>query len=322
MEVLRDNLSIEELEKEIRKNNYVDSGNVSVKTDGVSVCLQDFIDAKDNGCSVILRFTTKTQEDLKVVFGDCTVVCPIVEFSASLNHVLERQYEALITDIDMVNRIVKVSCVAARKEIVTKRESDSQKLYNSIVTRLNENEKVVYPARLVRILHNDNGGAAILSILGLGVVGYIQAKDWAPSYVNSIDSVAKVGEWYDVEIVSKRNSRSHKLYFNCSRVDIATSPWSKENIEDRFKKNDLIAVKCVSVESRSNCWWGVCDDVKGIQLLCDFTEKFPIVIGQTYKCYIKKVDSEKKKFACVPIGLIDDGDSAVSKVIFRNAQRK
>lgn len=63
----------------------------------------------------------------------------------------------------------------------------------------------------------------------------------------------------------------------------------------------MLVVKCETLDKKSRWWWGSCDEVKGIELFCDFRKGVNIYPGGKYKCVIKQVSYKDKMFKVVPL---------------------
>lgn len=294
---------LKEKEATIRKDNFVDSGTELIENIEDKTTFLDFLKARDNGYTVLLSFTAIVNNELHITCHGCTVICKAEEFNQQkdLKYGLAKPYEAVIKDIDYDNRIVYVSCKDAWQNSKNRRINVDKSLDSKIEKALKAGERVVYPARVINITSKARGNGvfysfAILSILDTKVKGLIMAKDYSQCWIQDLRKVCKKDDWIDVELVSRRKSDSEPYYWNCSRINITESPWTKQNIDDRFKRGDVVLVKCVSKDIKGRCWWGTCDDVRGIQILGDFETGVEINIGQYYRCYVKKVDSSIKVF--------------------------
>lgn len=307
MNIINSNDSIDELLKEkeatIRKENYVDSGAELIENIEDKTTFLDFIKARDYGYTILVSFTAIVNKELHVTCNGCTVICKAEEFNEQkdLTYGLAKAYEAVIKEIDFDNKIVYVSCKDAWKKSKRRHINVDKSLNQKISDALKNGESVIYPAKIISVQSKaqDNGNFysfAIVSILDTNVKGFIYAKDYSQCWIQDLRRVAKKGDWIDVEIVSKRNSKNEPYYWNCSRLNITENPWTKQNIEERFRKGDYLLVKCVSKDPNGKCWWGTCDDVKGIQVISDYESGIEITIGQYYRCWVKKVDSSCKIF--------------------------
>lgn len=283
MEIVNKNNEIEDYVKEIREKYYVDSGSlVTAKLEDV-ISLSDFEKAYKEGYSVIIRFHAIHENQLTTTLDGFKVVCPLSEYKGNTRWALEKNNESIITSIDKENNIVTVSCIAATQKIKERRKSITEKLDGEIENKINRGEKAIYPVRIKKIFNKNNSNFCIGSVAGTGVTCLIYARDFAPNYVEDLSECVKVGDWFDVEMISRRKRQDQKYYWNGSRISIAEDPWTQENIDNKFKQGDLLIVKCISHGQGGTWWWGMCVDVPGIQLFCDYSKKFPVEIGMFYK---------------------------------------
>lgn len=302
-EVLREKI------KSIRKNNYVDSGNHLLQEIEDDMTLEEVIAAKERGENLKLYFKAIHNNRLTATYRGFSVVCLPEDFNEEkdIKYGLSHKYEAKILKIDEKKKEVYVSCKEGYKKYLEKKKTFSEKLNNEIKDKLKRKETVVYPAKIVAINARRPGGQpfsfALVSILDSEVTGFILARDFSRCWIHDLSNVCKIGDWIDVEITGKRNSQhsTYNKYWNCSRLNLTESPWTKENIDDRFSCGDILIVKHVLTDQSGNWWWGACDEVKGIQLFCDFRKGVNIHPKGVYKCVVKQVNSAQKIFKVIPL---------------------
>lgn len=311
-------ININQLAAKIRKNYKVNENERLVTTNEIE--LKDFEEAYSKGYTVNLIFDKVDSEQMTATFSDCEVICPIEEFGRGKRQALVRPSEALITSIDKDKRKIYVSCVAAEKNVITRREQETELIDAAILKEIKRNGSAVYPAQVKAIFSNGEG--AILSILGTNVVVCVLAKDWSNAYIASLHGVINVGEWYDVEIVSKLKSKSRIHYYNGTRKNIAPDPWKFNRLEERYKVGDKLIVKCIS--NSVDCWWGINKNIKDIQLMGDyFGSGFSIVPNKMYECRIKRLNIKKHKLVVVPIRELEDMEVLnKNNCTFRKATKK
>lgn len=305
MEIISKNNEIEDYVKEIREKHFVNSGSLVTTKLEDAISLKDFEKAYEEGYSVIIRFHAIHENQLTTTLDGFKVVCPLSEYKGNTRWALEKSNEAIITNIDMEKNVVTVSCIAATQKIKERRKTITEKLDEKIESQINKGEKAIYPVKIFKIVDNDKSKLCIGSVAGTGVTCLIYARDFAPNYVESLLDFVKVGDWFDVEMISRRERKDQKHYWNGSRISIAENPWTQENIDNKFKKGDLLIVKCISHGKGGTWWWGTCVDVPGIQLFCDYSKKFSIEIGMFYKCYVKEANATEKRFKVAPISKIE-----------------
>lgn len=301
------NQLINERIKSIRRNNYVDSGNGLIQEIDEDINFDDICSMEKRNENLVVRFKGIYENRLTATFRNFTVICLPQDFNrdGNIKNGLSRKYEAAIIKIDHEKKEVYVSCIKGFEKIQAERSSFAKQLDNEIEQKIKKKERVIYPAKVIKILTKKNGNDyftfAILSILDSKVTGFIYARDFAQCWIRDLRNVCSIGDWLDVEIVSRRKNDHAPYYWNCSRLNITESPWTKENIDDRFKRGDMLVVKCETLDKKSRWWWGSCDEVKGIELFCDFRKGVNIYPGGKYKCVIKQVSYKDKMFKVVPL---------------------
>ncbi|MCR5837037.1 MAG: hypothetical protein K6G88_11070 [Lachnospiraceae bacterium] len=299
-------VDLDKMSQNIKDKYFVNSGSMFIEKSKEKIKLEDFKEALANKTSMKIRFTSVLGGKLTMTCSAYKVQCDVSEWQGNTAYIVKRDVEVLVTDIDETENIVTVSIKEAQKKVAEQRRQYASEIDAEIDERIKKGETVVLPAKIVKIVCNGKFSFAILQILGSKVIGRILAKDWAPNYVSNLKEVCHVGEWYDVEVVSRRQNSGYDNYWDCSRVSIAEDPWKTQNFDERFKKGDLLSVKCVSIDKSETWFWGECEDVKGIQLFCDMPQKFKIQIGQVYPCMVKHVDSSQRMFKVVPINIGPD----------------
>lgn len=290
------NINLNDMASKIRKN-------ISKKSKAPlmpEIELKDFVRAKKEGYSALLRFDKMDNEKLIINYRDCAVYCLLNEIE---NYELGKQCETVVVDIDEEKREVWVSSKKSKERFLEKKESETRAVGNAIIKEMMKGKTLIYPAK-VKAKFRDGRGV-MLSILGTNVVGRLMAQDWSVGYMESLNGHVEVGDWLDVEIIGKISSKSNPYFFKCSRVNITPNPWNNK-LAERYKKGDFITVQCISKEEEKDYWWGVNPEIDGLQIMCDYTQNLNIVKGHTYRCYIKKINVDKHKFVVVPIDEISN----------------
>ncbi len=192
------------------------------------------------------------------------------------------------------------------------KSSIQQELNSEIFRRLESkrkagtNEPIIVSGRIFAV----NENMAFVDIYNKRIVGVISRQQWNKGYTRNMKSSCKVGAWYDFEVLGKDGDRrrrsNHSLQWNLSRKNISSDPW--ENIPDSLKiTGNTLVVKCVEVPKMKSYWWGVSERVEGVEIMGAFNDNadFRLREGVSYKCKIRKVDPENKKFRVVPYEVAD-----------------
>lgn len=142
-----------------------------------------------------------------------------------------------------------------------------------------------------------------INIFNLGFVGVIPTKYWRKEYTRNLADFVSVGEDIQAYIfkhgrIMTENDKRYRPYI-LSRIALTPDPW--DTIADSVDQNSTIVVKCIEIPPQKTYFWGTSPVAKGIEIMCDFGSGiFPIVKGEFYRCKIRVLDKEKKKFQATP----------------------
>lgn len=148
----------------------------------------------------------------------------------------------------------------------------------------------------------------LVDILGRGILGFLNKSNWSKDYVRNMEAVCKVGEFFQFEVYGRAQKVDGKpVAWILGRKNLTVSAWDTLDVEG-LKEDGVILVRCIEKPVGKTYWWGVSDRVPGIDVLGDFTSKFPnersIYVGITYKCKVRKVDKEGRKISVRPFAII------------------
>lgn len=166
----------------------------------------------------------------------------------------------------------------------------------------------------------------LVDILGRGILGFLNKSNWSKDYVRNMEAVCKVGEFYQFEVYGRAQKVEGKpVAWILGRKNLTVSAWDTLDIEG-LKEDGVILVRCIEKPVGKTYWWGVSDRVPGIDVLGDFTSRFPndrsIYVGITYKCKVRKVDKEGRKISVRPFAIIPADLPKVERMrmLSKNAQ--
>lgn len=172
------NVNLNDMATKIRKN-------ISKKSKAPlmpEIELKDFVRAKKEGYSALLRFDKMDNEKLIINYRDCSVYCLLSEIE---NYELGKQCETVVVDIDEEKREVWVSSKKSKERFLEKKESETRAVGNAIIKEMMKGKTLIYPAK-VKAKFKDGRGV-MLSILGTNVVGRLMAQDWSVGYMESLN---------------------------------------------------------------------------------------------------------------------------------------
>lgn len=218
---------------------------------------------------------------------------------------LDYTIEVNVKTIDEANGVVTVEAVGSSNG---SRVSTSLIVRNELSREIHAGRRPVVYGRIGSI--SADGDKAVVNIYGMNIVGFINVRKWKKGYTRTLHSVCEVGDYYPFEVVKFAPAvKGKEAAFILDRTEVAEDPWQNPMLQD-LHEGDTIMVKCIDLPAGKSYWWGVSSRVPGIEIMGDFTRRFPsgtgIVPGLTYKCNIRNlVISEdvnvRSKFQVVPI---------------------
>ena len=148
----------------------------------------------------------------------------------------------------------------------------------------------------------------MVDILGRGILGFVNANNWCKDYVRTLEGKCKEGEYLQFEVLGRAPKMENKpTAYILGRKNLVPSAWDTLDYEG-LKEDGVMLVKCLEKPVGKTYWWGTSDRAPGIEILGDFTSKFPneksLFVGITYKCKIRKVDKEGRKISVKPFDII------------------
>jgi hypothetical protein len=149
---------------------------------------------------------------------------------------------------------------------------------------------------------------ALVDILNIGLMGTIGRRYWKKAFTRALDTIVREGDFYRFKVSSvKRAEDSGRYKISLSRIAFEEDPWDDLNFTD-VEPGGAVIVECVSKPYDKNYWWGKCDRLPGVELTCEYTQRFTrekdVRNGIRYLCVVKKinpgVDGKKRYISAVP----------------------
>lgn len=219
-----------------------------------------------------------------------------------------------------VDFVVKVASVDDERGIVYVRSawSNAKDTRNKIIAEIFKElakgkSDLVLPGRVMMV----NERRALVDLLGKGILGIINVKDWECGYVRHLNQFVKKNDILDFVVQSPLpEKKNFTRGFRLTRVPLTSDPW--KNIPVGLEVGAAITVKCIDKPAGKSYWWGTTPFIEGIEVMGDYTTSIrrPLV-GISYKCKITKLDAEKHKLQVAPfdIAASDTGTREAVKFI-------
>ena len=216
------------------------------------------------------------------------------------HHMLNRQYNVMITQIDEENKKIMVSYALVARIL-------RQHVMQKIMTQLEVNKKkptekksILLPGKVTRI--DEESGYIFLDLCGYQITGCVKPTEWDKQQ-NGENILPKIGESYDVVVYSagrivSGNMNGLKVFY-CSRRRIVSNEW--DGIQERYVKGDIVNVTCVRINKASGTFLGKIEG-EDIPVLCLYSvfknkgNEDLIVRNGVYQAKVIKVSEEKRRF--------------------------
>ncbi|MCG8539624.1 MAG: hypothetical protein MJA82_06755 [Clostridia bacterium] len=145
-----------------------------------------------------------------------------------------------IKKVDRENNIVYLSRALAMEKVRDFLRADLRKKINKAKKGLCE-----YPIVKAKIMFVAHNNRVYLNIAGVKLLGYIPIKNWKYGFVENPKESIQNNVVVDVAVLRYRpKTKDKNEVFICSRLELLKNPWV--GIEERFKRNDVYVVECVS----------------------------------------------------------------------------
>lgn len=160
-------------------------------------------------------------------------------------------------------------------------------------------------------------GYLVVDILGKGIKGRLNVKNWSNFYTRSLVTVCQVNDLLPFEIIRQRpiKSDNKEIIWELSRKNLTSNPWEKIP-KELFEPDANMLVTCIDKPIGKSYFWSISPVVPGIEIMCNYTthQKFPILVGCTYKCKVKEIrlDSEKPMFKVTPFAVSEESRGSIT----------
>ena len=182
------------------------------------------------------------------------------------------------------------------------------------------NEPLVY-GKVIMV----NKVRAEVDLMGKGIRGICNVRDWSAGYVRDLRDVCHKGDILEFRVFGKIDATNkNPQRFILSRKSLSGDPW--ESLPKEYMvENAEIVVKCVDRPAGKSYWWGTSPLIPGIEIMGDYTQKFPNSVmnaGISYKCKVIRADVEKHRFQVVPFDVADADVNTEKAVRFYKSKEK
>ena len=217
-------------------------------------------------------------------------------------------FTVAITKIDKKNGVVYV------KSGRSSASPERVRLIREIDAELKKGVPVVVPCRVASVQSN----AVYLEICGSRILGICNIANWSKAYTREMTNAVNTGDIIEFAIQSKLpKKKGADVAYSLTRVPLTKDPW-EQIPQDFFKENAVILVKCVDIPENKSYWWGTSPLVPEIEIQGNFNSKFEggIMRDVTYKCKIKVIDLEKRRFQVSPFEPVQN-KNATNAILFK-----
>ena len=216
-------------------------------------------------------------------------------------------FTVVITKIDKKNGIVHVKSGRSASS------PERARLIKEIDLELKKGMPIV-PCRVASVQEN----AVYLEICGSRILGICNVANWSKAYTRQMTNAVKTGDIIEFGIQGKLpKKRGADVAYSLTRVPLTKDPWN-EIPQDLFKPNAVMLVKCVDIPENKPYWWGTSPLVPDIEIMGNFNDKFEggVMRGVVYKCKIKVIDLEKRRFQVSPFEPVQS-TNAMNAILFK-----
>lgn len=267
------------------------------------------MEVRFDACNKEGTFTVMDSKGVLIVLEGETVVKNIPYFKPYMGgSLLGMPIAVTILKVDRENRCIYVNNngkkgnmkAALNREIAKEIENGKHPQVWGRITKVNER-------------------VAFVDILGYGIFGIVNVKDWQVGFVRHLPAFCKVNEFYQFRVKKQiKNPKSRDICWELDRSEFTENPWKAIPLSG-LEEGSVIRVKCIDKPLGKSYWWGVSGRVPGIEILCNYNDNVPVIVDITYKCKIKeiKIDEEdisNNRFKVVPFAVIEEDLSKVAKL--------
>lgn len=219
-------------------------------------------------------------------------------------------FTVVVSKIDKKNGVVHV------KNGRSASSPERVRLIREIDAELKRGTPVV-PCRVASVQEN----AVYLEICGSRILGICNVANWSKAYTREMTNAVKTGDIIEFAIQSKLpKKRGADVAYSLTRVPLTKDPWDQIP-QDLFKPNAVMLVKCVDIPNNKSYWWGTSPLVPDIEIQGNFNDKFEggVMRGVVYKCKIKVIDLEKRRFQVSPFEPVLSAN-AMNAILFKKTK--
>lgn len=219
-----------------------------------------------------------------------------------------------------INLNVRIQKIDDEKNVIyvesTHNRYSLQKQINGEIRR--ELEKGNHPYVIGRII-SVNDKYAIVDIFGKGVQGIIFASHWSKGWTRFLKEVCNKNEFYQFEVKRekprKKDQRYNQAQWELTRENIAPDPW--DGFENwHVNVDSVMQVKIVEKPDQKSYCWGTSKRTPGIEIMVNKNDNLNLLVGTTYKCRVKDINTEKHMFKVSPFEAVASG--LTSSVVIKN----
>ena len=220
-----------------------------------------------------------------------------------------------VSDIDRENGVVRVVSNGATNEI-------KGQLIKELMIELDKrkNDPELEPISLWGDVVGVNEKSVMVNILHKNILGFISKGDWSQSRIRDLTIVANVGDVVKFDVYAPAKKKPGKdIAFQCTRKPYAPDPWV--SLPD-FPEGSTMIVECVSKPKGKSYFWGQSKSTPEIDVMCDYSHRFEIMRGCTYKCKVVRYDKGEHILRVVPFEQIDHGIFNAANVAFVKGRKR
>lgn len=235
-----------------------------------------------------------------------------------------------ITSIDEDAEVVRVRSgrstgFTTKKRLIRAIEKEMEEIKKAQSENVSEDGEPAEPQyfELLGRVESVEPKRAIVNILGRGIIGFCYARNWQKNYTRDMTDFCKKGQVYEFQVIGKLPpKRGRETGFNLSHVPYTKDAWEDIPAE-LFEENAVILVECLERPLGKNYWWGKTDLVPGIEIVGDYNSNIGSIRETiTYKCKIRRIDTEKRLFRVVPFAVAEKDRDKVDSIRFIEVKRK
>ncbi len=186
-------------------------------------------------------------------------------------------------------------------------EISERQIQGSVVKELvTELDNGNHPRVMGRII-SIKGETAYVNILNLNILGMIHIKRWQKSYLRKIEDIAKPGDWFEFDVISKKKEKGRQTAFSLSRINLTEDPWLKIPNE-YLMEGTVITVRCIEKPLEKSYWWGLCESIPDIYIMGDYNNHGTVTVMESarYLCKVVKGDRDRHILKVVPFSMVND----------------